>query len=56
MVVNHEALFEAPLHMLRRAVKHLEEQIKSRPPKARLNVLEARKRLLLREIDRRARR
>lgn len=55
-VVNAEALFGAPLSLLRRAVKYLEEQIEGRPPRARLNVLEARKRLLLQEIERRSRR
>lgn len=55
-VVNAEAPFGAPLSLLRRAVKHLEEQINGRPPRARLNVLEARKRLLLQEIERRSRR
>ncbi|PZP64434.1 MAG: hypothetical protein DI596_01985 [Azospira oryzae] len=47
------ALMEAPLHVLKRAMLLLEEQIENRPPKARLNVLEARKKIIAREIDRR---
>lgn len=47
------ALMEAPAHLLRRAVRLLEEQMAERPAKARLNVLEARKKVLAEEIARR---
>lgn len=46
-------LMEAPLHVLKRAMLLLEEQIENRPPKARLNVLEARRKILADEIERR---